>query len=149
MSLYKFKSIDSSDEMNVSFKIRKKVFCEEQSISEEIEFDNLDHLCEHFLIYKKNKAIATARVRKKSDQLFKIERVAVLVKYRKLKVGSLLINQIINHYIKINKKSSIMLHSQVAVEEFYKSLNFVPYGDRFLEDGILHIAMRHFNKFLF
>ncbi len=145
MSLYKFKSIDSSGEINVSFKIRKKVFCEEQSISEKIEFDNLDHLCEHFLIYKKDEAIATARVRKKSDQLFKIERVAVLVKYRKLKVGSLLINQIINHYIKINKKSSIMLHSQVEVQEFYKSLKFIPYGDRFLEDGILHIAMRHLN----
>ena len=43
MSLYKFKSIDSSGEINVSFKIRKKVFCEEQSISEKIEFDNLDH----------------------------------------------------------------------------------------------------------
>ena len=145
MSLYKFKSIDASGEINVSFKIRKKVFCEEQSILEKIEFDNLDHLCEHFLIYKKDEPIATARVRKKSDQLFKIERVAVLVKYRKLKVGSLLINQIINHYIKINKKSSIMLHSQVEVQEFYKSLNFIPYGDRFLEDGILHIAMRHLN----
>ena len=145
MSLYSFKIIDLSDEINVSFKIRKKVFCEEQRISEEIEFDNLDHLCEHFLIYKKGEAIGTARVRKKEDHLFKIERVAVLVEYRKLKVGSLLINEIINYYLKKNKKVSIMLHSQVAVEGFYKSLNFTPYGDRFLEDGILHIAMRHLN----
>ena len=145
MSLYNFKIIDLSDEMNVSFKIRKKVFCEEQRISEEIEFDNLDYLCEHFLIYKKDKAIGTARVRKKEDHLFKIERVAVLVEYRKLKVGSLLINEIINYYLKKNKKVSIMLHSQVAVEGFYKSLNFTPYGDRFLEDGILHIAMKHLN----
>ena len=145
MSLYSFKIIDLSDEINVSFKIRKKVFCEEQRISEEIEFDNLDHLCDHFLIYKKDKAIGTARVRKKEDHLFKIERVAVLVEYRKLKVGSLLINEIINYYLKKNKKISIMLHSQVAVEDFYKSLNFTPYGDRFLEDGIWHIAMRHLN----
>ena len=145
MSLYSFKIIDLSDEMNVSFKIRKKVFCEEQRISEEIEFDNLDHLCEHFLIYNKHEAIATARVRKKADHLFKIERVAVLVEYRKLKVGSLLINEIINYYFKKNKKISLMLHSQVAVKDFYKSLNFIPYGDRFIEDGILHIAMKHLN----
>ena len=145
MTLYKFKNIDLSDEMNVSFKIRKKVFCEEQNISIDIEFDNLDHLCEHFLIYKENKAIATARVRKKSDLIFKIERVAVLLEYRKLKVGTLLINEIIKYYLKINKKNSIMLHSQVAVEDFYKSLNFTSYGDRFLEDGILHIAMSHLN----
>ena len=145
MSLYNFKNINLSDEMKFSFKIRKKVFCEEQRISEEIEFDNLDHLCEHFLIYNKDEAIATARVRKKADHLFKIERVAVLVEYRKLKVGSLLINEIINYYFKKDKKSSIMLHSQVAVEKFYKSLNFVSYGDKFLEDDILHIAMRHLN----
>ena len=145
MSLYSFKIIDLSDEINVSFKIRKKVFCEEQGISEEIEFDNLDYLCEHFLIYKKDEAIATARVRKKEDQIFKIERVAVLVKHRKLKVGSLLINQIIQYYLKKNRKSSIILHSQVAVEEFYKGLNFISYGERFLEDGIMHIAMRHLN----
>ena len=145
MTLYKFKNINLSDEMNVSFKIRKKVFCEEQNISIDIEFDNLDHLCEHFLIYKENKSIATARVRKKSDLIFKIERVAVLLEYRKLKVGSLLINEIIKYYLKINKKNSIILHSQVVVEDFYKSLNFTSYGDRFLEDGILHIAMRHLN----
>ena len=145
MTLYKFKNIDLSDEMNVSFKIRKKVFCEEQNISIDIEFDNLDHLCEHFLIYKEREAIATARVRKKYDLIFKIERVAVLLEYRKLKVGTLLISEIIKYYLKINKKNSIMLHSQVAVEDFYKSLNFTSYGDRFLEDGILHIAMRHLN----
>ena len=145
MTLYKFKNIDLSDEMNVSFKIRKKVFCEEQNVSIDIEFDNLDHLCEHFLIYKENKAIATARVRKKSDLIFKIERVAVLLEYRKLKVGTLLITEIVNYYHKINKKNSIILNSQVAVEDFYKSLNFTSYGDRFLEDGILHIAMRHLN----
>ena len=29
--------------------------------------------------------------------------------------------------------------------DFYKNLNFTPYGDRFIEDGILHIAMKHLN----
>ena len=43
MNLFKFCEITSNDEINMSFKIRKKVFCEEQNISEDIEFDNLDH----------------------------------------------------------------------------------------------------------
>ena len=38
-----------------------------------------------------------------------------------------------------------MLHSQVAVEAFYKSLNFTSYGDEFFEDGIPHIAMKYEN----
>ena len=55
MNVFKFYKITSNDEINISFKIRKKVFCEEQNISEDIEFDNLDHLCNHFMIYKKAK----------------------------------------------------------------------------------------------
>ena len=145
MKRYKFVKIKSSEDLNISLKIRKKVFCEEQKISEKIEFDNLDYLCEHFLIDKDKSYIATARVRPKSKKVFKIERVAVLPEFRSLKVGSLLINEIIRFYLNNKKNCSIILHSQVAVEEFYKSLNFTSYGDQFYEDGIPHIAMEYKN----
>ena len=143
MKRYKFVKIKSSEDLNISFKIRKKVFCEEQKISEKVEFDNLDHVCEHFLIDKDKSYIATARVRPKNKKIFKIERVAVLPEFRRLKVGSLLINEIIGFYLNNKKNNSIILHSQVAVEEFYKSLNFTSYGDQFFEDGIPHIAMEY------
>ena len=143
MNKFKFQKVKSSDQMELCHIIRKKVFCEEQKISQDIEFDNLDDICEHFLVFNDQIAIATARVRKKEDCVYKIERVAVLICYRKLKVGTLLIKQIIDQYQKIDKKISIILHSQVSVENFYKNLNFVPYGKEFTEDGILHIAMKH------
>ena len=145
MKTYSFVKINSPEDLNISYKIRKKVFCEEQKISEKIEFDNLDHLCEHFLIHKDKGYIATARVRPKNKNVFKIERVAVLPEFRRLKVGSLLINEIIGFYLNNKKNCSIILHSQVAVEEFYKSLNFTSYGDPFYEDGIPHIAMEYKN----
>jgi ElaA protein len=69
--------------------------------------------------------------------------VAVLPEFRRLKVGSLLINEIVKFYLNNKKNNSIILHSQVAVEEFYKSLNFISYGDQFYEDGIPHIAMEY------
>jgi N-acyl-L-homoserine lactone synthetase len=65
MTSFIFKKIKIQDELNKSFKVRKKVFCDEQNISEKIEFDNLDHLCDHYLIYDGKKAIATGRVRLK------------------------------------------------------------------------------------
>ena len=145
MKTYSFVKINSPEDLNISYKIRKKVFCEEQKISEKIEFDNLDHLCEHFLIHKDKGYIATARVRPKNKKVFKIERVAVLPEFRRLKVGSLLINEIVEFYLNNKKNISIILHSQVAVEEFYKSLNFISYGDQFYEDGIPHIAMEYKN----
>jgi predicted GNAT family N-acyltransferase len=145
MKTYSFVKINSPEDLNISYKIRKKVFCEEQKISEKIEFDNLDHLCEHFLIHKDKGYIATARVRHKNKKVFKIERVAVLPEFRRLKVGSLLINEIVEFYLNNKKNNLIILHSQVAVEEFYKSLNFISYGDQFYEDGIPHIAMEYKN----
>ena len=146
MKTYSFIKINSPEDLNTSYKIRKKVFCEEQKISEKIEFDNLDHLCEHFLIHKDKGYIATARVRPKNKKVFKIERVAVLPEFRRLKVGSFLINEIVEFYLNIKKNKSIILHSQVAVEEFYKSLNFISYGDQCYEDGIPHIAMEYKNQ---
>ena len=143
MNQFKFQKVKSLDQMELCHTIRKKVFCEEQKISENIEFDNLDDICEHFLVFNDQIAIATARVRKKEDYVYKIERVAVLISYRKLKVGTLLIKQIIDQYQKIDKKNSIILHSQVSVKNFYKNLNFISYGKEFNEDGILHIAMRY------
>ena len=87
--------------MDKSYAIRTKVFCEEQKISKEIEFDNLDHLCGHFLIFDDKKAIATARVRQKEKNVLKIERVAVLLEFRRLKVGSILMKllKIVLHYL--------------------------------------------------
>ena len=141
-----FKKVSSKEEMDKSYAIRTKVFCEEQKISKEIEFDNLDHLCGHFLIFDYKKAIATARVRQKEKNFLKIERVAVLLDFRRLKVGSILIKNIINYYMKIDDKNSIILHSQVNVAGFYKSLNFISYGNNFFEDGIPHIAMKYVKK---
>ena len=138
-----FKKVSSKEEMEKSYAIRNKVFCEEQNISKEIEFDNLDHLCGHFLIFDNKNAIATARVRKKGENIYKIERVAVLFEFRRLKVGSTLIKNIIQHFINLNDNMSFVLHSQVAVADFYKSLNFISYGDEFFEDGIPHISMKY------
>ena len=141
-----FKEVSSKEEMDKSYAIRTRVFCEEQKISKEIEFDNLDHLCGHFLIFDGVKAIGTARVRQKEKDLLKIERVAVLKEFRRLKVGSILIKNIIKHYLNLDYNKSIILHSQVAVADFYKSLNFISYGNEFYEDGIPHIAMKYLKK---
>ena len=138
-----FQQATSSSDINACHSIRKKVFCEEQNISKDIEFDNLDHLCEHFLIFKNQIPVATARVRKKENYIYKVERVAVLISQRRCKVGSFLIKKIISQYYKDNKDNSIILHSQVSVESFYKNLNFNSYGNQFTEDGIPHIAMRY------
>ncbi len=82
-------------------------------------------------------------MRQKEENILKIERVAVLLEFRRLKVGSILIKNIIKHFMNLNGNQSIILHSQIAVADFYKSLNFISYGNDFFEDGIPHIAMKY------
>ena len=65
MHNFMFKKVSSKEEMEKSYAIRTKVFCEEQKISKEIEFDNLDHLCSHFLIFDDKKVIAQQECVKK------------------------------------------------------------------------------------
>ena len=143
MSIFKFQNATSLVDIKLCNDIRERVFCEEQKIPKDIEFDNLDHICKHFLVFKNKKAIATARVRQKQDSIYKIERVAVLISFRREKVGTLLIEELINLYQRMEKNNSIILHSQDSVTKFYKKLNFIPYGQHFKEDGILHIAMKY------
>ena len=95
---------------------------------------------------RKLTAKANDRQAQKEKNLLKIERVAVLLEFRRLKVGSILIKNIIEHYMNLDDNKSIILHSQVAVENFYKSLNFNSYGNDFFEDGIPHIAMKYVKK---
>ena len=85
-------------------------------------------------------------MRQKGKNLLKIERVAVLLEFRRLKVGSILIKKIIKYYMNLDDNKSIVLHSQVAVADFYKTLNFISYGNEFLEDGIPHIPMKYFKN---
>ena len=53
------------------------------------------------------------------------------------------IKNIIQYFINLNENISFILHSQVAVADFYASINFISYGDEFFEDEIPHIAMRY------
>ena len=141
MSKFIIKKIESEKELNFSQKIREIVFCDEQKVSKEIEFDGLDDLCDHFLIFKKNNPIGTARLREKTPGVFKIERVAVLKKERLNGVGKLLMNEVIKYALNNQSLKLLILHSQVQVKNFYKKLGFKEEGKEFFEDGIPHIKM--------
>ena len=137
----KIKKVESKKELNISQKIREKVFCDEQQVSKQIEFDGLDHLCDHFLIFKKNNPVGTARLREKIPGVFKIERVAVLKNKRLSGLGNLLMKEVINYTFKNYSLKMLVLHSQVHVKGFYQKLGFKEVGNEFLEDGIPHIKM--------
>ena len=131
---------DQSDKTK-AFEIRNLVFCEEQKVSKEIEFDGLDQFCNHYLAKINELPIGTARVRELKKGIFKIERMAVLKRYRKKGVGKAIIKKILKHYLKLSKINKLILNSQIEAKDFYKKFGFVEVGKEFVEANIRHQKM--------
>ena len=124
-----------------AFEIRNLVFCEEQKVSKEIEFDGLDQFCNHYLAKINEFPIGTARVREQKKGIFKIERMAVLKRYRKKGVGKAIIKKILKHYLSIRDINELILNSQIEAKDFYKKFGFVEVGKEFVEANIKHQKM--------
>ena len=133
---------DQSDKTK-AFEIRNLVFCEEQKVSKEIEFDGLDQFCNHYLAKINELPIGTARVREQKKGIFKIERMAVLKRYRKKGVGKAIIKKILKHYLNLNNINKLILNSQIEAKDFYKKFGFVEVGKEFIEANIKHQKMTY------
>ena len=131
---------DQSDKTK-AYEIRNLVFCEEQKVSKEIEFDGLDQFCNHYLAKINELPIGTARVRELKKGTFKIERMAVLMRYRKKGVGKAIIKKILKHYLNLNSRNKLILNSQIEAKDFYKKFGFVEVGKEFVEANIKHQKM--------
>lgn len=121
--------------------IREQVFQVEQGVEPALDFDGLDEAALHIVAYDGAEAIGTARIRYLSDDLVKIERVAVLSRYRGRGVGREIMETAIA-FLEQQPVSQIKVNAQVQVKAFYQKLGFEPWGDEFDEAGILHVEMR-------
>lgn len=123
--------------------IRRDVFMVEQGYQENDEFDDIDDLSIHFVVYKDNKAVATCRVFYDVDKKsYIIGRVAVLKEYRGLGLGANLIIEV-EKQIRDVDGGAIMLSGQVRVQKFYEKLGFTTASESYLdEENVPHIWMK-------
>ncbi|MFL2964330.1 MAG: GNAT family N-acetyltransferase [Methylophilaceae bacterium] len=119
--------------------IRLEVFIKEQTIPEELEWDQDDERAHHFGIISNEILIAYARVLIK--QKIHIGRMAVRKKFRRVGVGSFLLSNIIDHVDGWNHSKKIMLSAQDQAIPFYEKNLFQIRGDKYLDAGIIHYDM--------
>ena len=119
--------------------IRKIVFNGELGIPEPCLFDEFDNTCEQFLIKNDEITIGTLRLRKENDYT-KLERMAILPKFRTVSFGFKAINQV-KKYCLTKSESKIFLDSIYDVKDFYKKCGFNEIGKTFERVGLLHIRM--------
>jgi predicted GNAT family N-acyltransferase len=117
--------------------VRISVFCREQSIPQELDFDGLDPECRHVLAFTNSgEPIGTARMQKDGH----LGRIAVLKEWRKHGVGKALVESLVG-VAKSEGLLQVYLNAQVHAVPFYKELGFRPEGEAFLEAGIEHYKM--------
>ena len=113
----------------------------EQGFAQEVDLDERDSESIHILVYDNNKAIATGRMFKESDDTYHIGRIAVLKNYRGLKIGSLIL-EVFEKKAKELGAKNVVLGSQIDKTEFYIKNGYQKYGDIFDDANYPHVMMK-------
>ena len=117
--------------------IREAVFICEQAVPEELEWDGLDPLCVHALVWNDlGDAIGTARMQADGT----IGRMAVLKDWRGRGVGRALLQTLLELAAK-RGLSRVTLAAQIHALGFYERAGFHVAGDPFMDAGIAHRLM--------
>ena len=141
VAIKKFKDL-SPLELYEILQLRSEVFVVEQDCVYQ-DIDGNDQKALHIIGTVENKIIAYTRCFRPGDYFKEasIGRVVVKESQRKFKRG----NQIMNKSIKaINdhyKTKIIKISAQCYLNKFYTNLQFKSIGEKYLEDGIPHVAM--------
>lgn len=120
--------------------IRATVFVKEQGFKK--EFDEVDNLARHMIIYEEEQPISTCRFYfNEGKQSFIIGRIAVIKEYRSKGIGRKMLKEA-EDIIRQDGGKSTMVSGQVRVEKFYEKLGYQKQGEVFLDEGCPHIWMK-------
>jgi len=124
-------------ELEKVFAIRREVFVGEQNCPPELEWEFEDEST-HFLATIDGEPGGACRWRK-TDNGYKLERFAVLKKFRGCGVGQELVKAALNDLPQ--DAVYVYLHAQLGAIPLYEKFNFEKVGDEFEEAGIRHYKM--------
>ena len=141
MGKLNYKLVTSDRELEGAVEVRRRVFIEEQGVSEDLELDGHDREALHMVVEDGDRVIGTARVLFPAAGQAKIERMAVLKPFRRRGIGRKIIS-FLSEELSNRQVEQLILHAQYSVIAFYKSCGFEETGSPFWEAGIKHIKMQ-------
>jgi len=141
MSRFNYKLVTGDIELYEAFEVRRQVFVHEQGIPEELVSDGHDGEALHVVVKDGKQVIGSARVQFLADNQAKLERMAVLKRYRRKGIGREML-LFLDTVWKDKQVRQVIIHAQLEVVPFYKLCGFDELGLPFQEAGIKHIKMR-------
>lgn len=117
--------------------IRSAVFIQEQGVPADLEWDEHDANCRHALaLSHQGDAIGCGRILPNGH----IGRISVLPQWRKKKVGTAIMEALLN-YALTHDYPQVDVDAQTHAVPFYHRFDFVEQGKEFMDAGLPHIKM--------
>ncbi len=117
--------------------VRTAVFIQEQLVTPDFEWDDMDDGAVHLLALHNQQAIGCLRI----IHYKKIGRMAVLSQWRGLGIGKMLLKQAI-HICVLQGCKQIDLSAQTHAIPFYQQAGFDIISDEYTDVHIAHVDMR-------
>lgn len=133
------KIVETTEDQQHAYLVRRKVFIEEQQVPESLEIDEYENEATHFVLYDEDIPVGAGRLRF-IDGIGKVERICVLPSHRKMNGGKLLMEKI-EDYAREKNISKTKLNAQTHAEPFYQKLGYETISDVFMDAGIPHVTM--------
>ncbi|MFD1794541.1 GNAT family N-acetyltransferase [Paracoccus aurantiacus] len=131
--------VELTDDLETCRHLRRRVFIEEQGVSEAEEWDGRDPEALHVLGWQDDRPVATARMFIEGDT-GKIGRVCVLRSARGTGAGAAIMRYAVDA-LRERGIAKAKLSSQVQAIPFYERLGFTAYGPEYTDAGIPHRDM--------
>ncbi|MDP2340605.1 MAG: GNAT family N-acetyltransferase [Deltaproteobacteria bacterium] len=134
------KRVENAAELARCLAIRQRVFVLEQGVPQDLELDDKDPECTHFLASEGDVDTGTARLLRLEGGKAKVQRVAVSANQRKSGVGRALMRAL-EAEAKAQGCVVVVLSSQVSAIPFYERLGYEAQGPVYDDAGIPHRDM--------
>ncbi|CAB3396581.1 unnamed protein product [Caenorhabditis bovis] len=119
--------------------VRRTVFIEEQNTPESEEWNDNEELNSIYCIcIIDEKIVGCGRIRSYAQDIYKMERIAVLKNFRGRHIGREIVRRLVRHSSRLNEECSIIAYAQVAALSLYQKLGFIVVSNSFLDVDIEH-----------
>ena len=135
--IVKANKVSDPADLEKVFAIRREVFVDEQNCPPELEWEFEDEST-HFLATVDGEPAGASRWRK-TDKGYKLERFAVLQKFRGMGVGQELVKTVLGDLPA--DATYVYMHAQIQAVSLYEKFGFEKTGPEFEEAGIRHYKM--------
>jgi predicted GNAT family N-acyltransferase len=137
METLQVNKVNSKDDLEKAFAVRKTVFVDEQNCPPELEWEHEEESV-HFLALLNGEPCGACRWRK-TDKGYKLERFAVLKEHRGKRIGQALVAAALSDLP--GDAGYIYLNAQLDAMRMYSRFGFIAEGEQFEEAGIQHLKM--------